>query len=88
MQLNLENKVAIVTGASKGIGKAVAVELAKEGCKLVICARGKELLDKTAEELAEISPDVLPVQADLTKPENIKKLVDKPSMHSEPCISL
>lgn len=77
MQLNLENKVAIVTGASKGIGKAVAVELAKEGCKLAICARGKEQLEHTASELKEIAPDVLPVQADLTQPESIGKLVDE-----------
>ncbi len=41
MDLNLTNKVAIVTGASKGIGKAIAIELAKEGCKLAICARDK-----------------------------------------------
>lgn len=77
MNLNLENKVAIVTGASKGIGKAIAVELAKEGCKLAICARGKEQLEKTAKELAQISPEILSVQADLTQPNDITKLVEQ-----------
>jgi len=77
MNLNLENKVAMVTGASKGIGKAIAVELAKEGCKLAICARGKEQLEKTAKELTEISPEVLAVQADLTQPNDLTKLVEQ-----------
>ncbi len=77
MDLNLTNKVAIVTGASKGIGKAIAIELAKEGCKLAICARDKKQLEITANELAQLSPDVLPVQADLTKENDIDNFVKK-----------
>jgi NAD(P)-dependent dehydrogenase (short-subunit alcohol dehydrogenase family) len=53
MQLNLTGKVAFVTGASKGIGREVAVHLAREGVDVVITARGKEELEKTAAGIAE-----------------------------------
>ena len=48
MDLQLAGKVAFVTGASKGIGRAVARTLALEGCDVVISARGQEELEKTA----------------------------------------
>ncbi len=44
MELGLQSKVAIVTGASRGIGKAIASGLAAEGCRLAIIARGRETL--------------------------------------------
>lgn len=45
MDLGLKGKVALVTGASKGIGKAIAEELAREGVHVALCARGKEDLE-------------------------------------------
>ena len=51
MDLKLDDKVAIVTGASRGIGRAIAEQLADEGCDLAICARGSEALDQCAESL-------------------------------------
>src|SRR5215207_11766837 len=42
MELGLEDKVAVVTGSSKGIGKAIAVELAREGCRVALAARGEK----------------------------------------------
>ena len=53
MDLGLKDKVAIVTGSSRGIGRSIAMGLADEGCKMVICARGQEKLDKTAKEIQE-----------------------------------
>ncbi len=53
MDLQLQGKVAFVTGASKGIGREVARTLANEGCEVVITARGQEDLEKTAAQLSE-----------------------------------
>ena len=51
MDLGLKNKNAAITGASQGIGEAVAHALANEGCNVAICARNKERLDQTVSEL-------------------------------------
>ncbi len=76
MELGLKGKVALVTASSKGLGKAVAFGLAREGAKTVICARGEETLRKTAEEIQKATgAEVLALVADLTKYEDIKKLV-------------
>ena len=51
MELGLSDKAALVGGASRGIGRAVAFGLAREGCRVAICARGREQLDATAQEI-------------------------------------
>ena len=51
MDLGLTGKVAMVSGASRGIGRAIARGLAAEGCRVSICARGQEALEQTAEEI-------------------------------------
>lgn len=77
MNLELEDKTAIVAAASHGIGKACAMRLAQEGANVVICARGQEALMKTADEIsAATGRQVEWVQTDLTKPEEIDLLVD------------
>jgi short-subunit dehydrogenase len=53
MDLNLDQKVAFVTGGSKGIGREVARRLANEGRDVVVTARGREELEKTAAQLSE-----------------------------------
>jgi NAD(P)-dependent dehydrogenase (short-subunit alcohol dehydrogenase family) len=78
MDLGITGKVAIVTGGSQGIGKAIARCLAAERVRVVVCARGMEGLQKAAAEIqSETNAPVLPVQADVTRPQNIKQLVAK-----------
>ena len=76
MELGLAGKVAIVTGGSKGIGKATALALAREGMDVAICARGTEALNEAAEEIASMTGRrVLPVRADMTAISDIENLV-------------
>jgi 3-oxoacyl-[acyl-carrier protein] reductase len=77
MDLGLKGRVALVTGASRGIGKACALVLAEEGCDVAVCARGKEALEKAAEDLKAKGIQVLAFEADVSKPGDIKNLVDK-----------
>ena len=77
MDLGLKGKVALVTGASQGIGKAIAMVLAEEGCNLAICARGKDRLEKSAEEIRAKGIAVLAVQSDVTKAEDNKRFVSE-----------
>lgn len=77
MDLELENKVAIVTGGSRGIGKAIARELACEGADLVIAARGFQDLEKTALELAnESGRRVIPIKADTSDIGQVTRMVE------------
>lgn len=77
MDLELTDKTAIVAAASHGIGKACALRLAREGANVVICARGKDDLVKTAEEIsATTGRRVEWVQADITKADDIEMLID------------
>jgi 3-oxoacyl-[acyl-carrier protein] reductase len=79
MDLGLKGKVALITGASRGIGKASALVLAGEGCNLAICGRGKEALDQAAEEIKKKGVEVLPIQADVAKGEDNRNFVKKAS---------
>jgi 3-oxoacyl-[acyl-carrier protein] reductase len=71
MKLGLNNRVAMVAAASKGIGKACALALAEEGCRVSICARGEEELENARAEAASRS-EALAVVADLSLPESIE----------------
>src|SRR3954468_2544913 len=77
MDLGLKNKVALVTAASRGLGRAVAEELAAEGASLVICARKQETIERVAGQIAAATKaTVMGVAADVSKPDDIKRLVD------------
>lgn len=77
MDLGLKNKVALVVASSRGLGRAVAEELAAEGASLLLCARDAEVLTETAAAIAENSgAHVLAVPADVTVIDDIKRLVE------------
>jgi 3-oxoacyl-[acyl-carrier protein] reductase len=77
MDLGLKGKTALVAAASKGLGRAVAEELAAEGASLVLCARGESELSEAAVAIEKRSGvPVVAVAADLTKPEDAKRVVD------------
>lgn len=78
MDLGLSNKIGIVAAASKGLGKAVAFRLAREGMRVAICARDESTLRATAQEISSLTnTEVLPIRADVTCPEDIKYLVSE-----------
>lgn len=78
MDLGLKNRVVIVTGSSQGIGRAIAYGFAKEGAKVVICARNGKTLQTTARELEKSTKTkVLPIQTDLKNKKSIKTLFEK-----------
>jgi short-subunit dehydrogenase len=70
----LENKVAVITGGSKGIGKATAVALAREGCRLVLTARHEDELKKTAREISRMDVQVLTFKTDVRKWKEVESL--------------
>lgn len=77
MNLGLENKVALVAAASKGLGRAVAEELAAEGASLILCARGQEKLEETANQIAQATgASVIAVSADLSIVEDVSRVVN------------
>jgi len=67
MDLGISGRVALVTASSKGLGRASALALADEGCKVVVCARGEEALRATEKELANRT-EVLAIVDDITEP--------------------
>lgn len=76
MDLGLTGRCALVTGGSMGIGKAAALTLAAEGCRVALCARGKEALAEAADEIARhANGEAIAVQADCSKPADVRRMV-------------
>lgn len=78
MELELEGKIAMVTGASDGIGKAIATEFAKEGAKVAICARRKGELEKAAETIQRSSENdqLIAMAGDMTDQNDVERFVN------------
>jgi 3-oxoacyl-[acyl-carrier protein] reductase len=77
MEPNLAGQVAIVTGASKGIGRQIALELAEAGADLVVCARGAELLEAAADEFRRHGRRVEAVSADVATPGGASAVLER-----------
>ena len=78
MDLQLTDRIALITGSSRGLGFASARALLAEGCRVVICARGRERLEAAAEELRQqaAADRVLAVETDLSRAEGVEAAVD------------
>ncbi len=74
---DLKGRVAMVTGASSGIGKATALAFADEGCDVVICARRKDELNQVADQIRAKGRQALAVPTDVGKEEDVKALAEK-----------
>ncbi len=77
----LDNKVAIVTGASSGVGRGVAKALALNGAKVCVCARRKQNLEDLVKEVQNEGGDMFPVVCDVMEREQIKNVVSECAAH-------
>jgi NAD(P)-dependent dehydrogenase (short-subunit alcohol dehydrogenase family) len=79
MDLELTDKVAIITGGSRGLGFASAAALAGEGCRVAVCARGEARLMESAAALRAVAgadDRILPIVADVSSPADVQRVID------------
>ena len=82
MDLGLKDKIAVVGASSKGLGRAIALGLAQEGAKVTICARSKDVLEETAEDIRkETGSEVLSIPTDVSQPDQVESLIDETVSH-------
>jgi NAD(P)-dependent dehydrogenase (short-subunit alcohol dehydrogenase family) len=74
--MKLKDKVTLITGAGRGIGKAVALDYAREGAKLAICARTASEIEETAREIESAGAECLALTCDVSEEESVGKLID------------
>ena len=75
MDMPLDGRVVLVTGGSKGIGRAIAIELAQAGARLVICARGAETLAAAADDIRQGGREVEAISADVATPDGARRVL-------------
>src|SRR5919109_2402427 len=76
-QADVQGQVVLITGGSRGLGLALAREFAQVGCRLVLCARDAQELERARDDLAQRGVDVLTVPCDVTDQEQVKHLVEQ-----------
>jgi len=76
-ELTLEGKVALVTGGARGIGKEIALCLAKQGANIALCDVNLEETEKTAKEIRDLGRDCLALKADVTSLKDVQDMMDK-----------
>ncbi len=78
MDLGIDGKIALVTAASRGLGRGCAEQLAAEGCRVAICSRDRDAIAQAAKEIStQTGTDVLGLGADLSKAEDISRLLEE-----------
>lgn len=77
MSLRHDNKTALITGGSRGIGRSIALALAEQGMRVVICGRTRDSLNHTADEISATGVECHAIQADVSKVGDIERLVDE-----------
>jgi NAD(P)-dependent dehydrogenase (short-subunit alcohol dehydrogenase family) len=77
MNFDLQDKVALITGGGRGIGKAIAVALAEQGVNIALCGRTEETLAQTADEIRALGVQAWPIVADVSRLENIQNFVSE-----------
>lgn len=77
MEFNLQGKTAIIGGSSKGLGKACAIALAREGVNIVLCARNSDALNQTQKEIESFGVGVLSLSVDMANIDDNKRIVDE-----------
>jgi len=75
--LELKNKTVLITGASSGIGKALAKKFSSRGCNLILISRRKDLLDKLKDEINPSAETVITLQCDVTRKDEVVKVFEK-----------
>ena len=81
---SLAGKIALVTGAGRGIGRAVAINLAQAGCRVILTARTSDQLEQVQQEISAHGGEAVGIAADLTRDEEIAQLVAESNRRWEP----
>ena len=81
MELGLRGKVAVVTGASRGLGRAIALKLAQEGCHVAICARGADQLEEARRTVEALGAKTLAIPMDLRTQGAPERLIEHTGEH-------
>jgi 3-oxoacyl-[acyl-carrier protein] reductase len=76
MDLEIKNKKALITGGGHGIGKSIALGLAREGCSIAICDIEKERINQISKEIEDLNVDFIGIPSDLTNPGAVGEVLD------------
>ncbi|MXW78643.1 MAG: SDR family oxidoreductase, partial [Gemmatimonadetes bacterium] len=77
MDLGLKDKIALITGGSRGIGRAIALALANEGCKVAICARDQEPLERALQQVRATGAEAIAEVADVRSRQEVEAVVER-----------